>query len=745
MLGTITDSNFTGSATGTLVIAKATATVSLGGLAQAYDGTAKSATASTSPAGLTVALTYNGSTTAPIAAGSYTVVGTINDSNFTGSATGTLVIAEAIIAPTGATISLGRLAQTFDGTPKTATTSTSPANLTVALTYSGSPIAPTIAGSYTVVATITDPKYSGRTTGTLVIAHGPPTDYVPPWGIRNPDFGINEQAPSTPVAWPGAAATGSYYIDNTHPQATDTANTNGYPNKPRLTIPTTLIVQAGSLVEIHGGPYLASATAYAWRVISSTTNRPTPQAPAFIRGVGNPVIGVSQAAIDANASPRIECGNVVGAGLHYTIFEGLHFVRMPLIIDGWDCQFIAVRNCEANGHYSVPIAVNPPGDKLVNGVTYQGHIHDIVFYNNVIHDTAYWNDTSKDWDYHGTSVATYGRSYPTDLYNVWVLDSTYFHCSGDSVQVNGNTAGNAALHHIYIGRNTAWENRQSGFWCKQASDVIMSQNTVHTMNVQGVILSGTGMGSQYGADRLWFLFNHIYDCDFGFRQSDTTGAEGRDVYYIGNYVHDLRQDSNTSHWGSPQGWGISLWSGSLNRHIVGNTISNVYGGIETITAGPVDAQNNIIYNLKPNVDSATFGAYRNHIECSTDGIAIRVSYKNCLLYGVTDPAVSQKARVKWSGVQYTSLTSAQKALGNLLENDIETDPILMSGAKLGAKSPAVNAGTASDVYQTFQTIYGIDIRRGFDGLRWPVDSGWDIGACKYSATPGKPTFLGPVK
>jgi hypothetical protein len=44
---------------------------------------------------LTVNLTYNGSATVPTNAGSYTVVGTINDSNYFGSATNTLVIAKA--------------------------------------------------------------------------------------------------------------------------------------------------------------------------------------------------------------------------------------------------------------------------------------------------------------------------------------------------------------------------------------------------------------------------------------------------------------------------------------------------------------------------------------------------------------------------------------------------------------------------------------------------------------------------
>jgi hypothetical protein len=75
-----------------LTITKASATVTLGNLNQAYDGTPKSATATTIPDGLSVTITYDGSATAPTEIGSYMVVGTVNDANYQGSATDTLVI-----------------------------------------------------------------------------------------------------------------------------------------------------------------------------------------------------------------------------------------------------------------------------------------------------------------------------------------------------------------------------------------------------------------------------------------------------------------------------------------------------------------------------------------------------------------------------------------------------------------------------------------------------------------------------
>ena len=78
-----------------LVIDKASATVTLTNLTQTYDGTARAASATTDPAGLTVVFTYDGATNAPVNAGSYAVTGTVADVLYQGFATGTLGIAQA--------------------------------------------------------------------------------------------------------------------------------------------------------------------------------------------------------------------------------------------------------------------------------------------------------------------------------------------------------------------------------------------------------------------------------------------------------------------------------------------------------------------------------------------------------------------------------------------------------------------------------------------------------------------------
>ncbi|HVU35343.1 MAG TPA: MBG domain-containing protein [Opitutaceae bacterium] len=143
----------------------AAATLTLGNLSQAYDGTAKAVTVTTAPAGLATMVTYNGSPSAPAAAGSYAVVASVNTPSYQGSVSDTLVI-----NPAPATVTLGDLNPTYDGAPKAASATTAPGGLAVAITYNGNATAPTNAGTYAVAASIIDPNYVGAASGTLTIA-----------------------------------------------------------------------------------------------------------------------------------------------------------------------------------------------------------------------------------------------------------------------------------------------------------------------------------------------------------------------------------------------------------------------------------------------------------------------------------------------------------------------------------------------------------------------------------------------
>jgi hypothetical protein len=254
------DANHNGSSDSTTItITRAPTTLTLDNLSQTYDSTPKSATVTTSPAGLAVTVTYSGTTTAPTNADSYPVVATITAPNYSGSASGTLVIAKAsstttlsgggtyvyngsaraatvsvtgvgglnlnpapdysgncsaapvtvtdtpctasytypgdtnhnsssgstsiTITAASATINIGNLSQIYDGNPKPVTYTTSPAGLTITVTYSGTTTAPTNPGSYPVMATIANPNYAGSSSGTLIITAIHSISLVPGWNL----------------------------------------------------------------------------------------------------------------------------------------------------------------------------------------------------------------------------------------------------------------------------------------------------------------------------------------------------------------------------------------------------------------------------------------------------------------------------------------------------------------------------------------------------------------------------------
>ena len=152
-------------------IGKVPANIILNGLptnphSEQYDGNPYVITATTKPSGLSYIVTYNGSTTPPTNAGTYTVVGTIDDNFYAASTTSTFIIENFTIA-----INISGLSQTYDGNPKSVTVSIPPpaVNVNYDVTYNGSTTPPTDAGTYTVVVTINDINYQGTKTAELNI------------------------------------------------------------------------------------------------------------------------------------------------------------------------------------------------------------------------------------------------------------------------------------------------------------------------------------------------------------------------------------------------------------------------------------------------------------------------------------------------------------------------------------------------------------------------------------------------
>lgn len=536
----------------------------------------------------------------------------------------------------------------------------------------------------------------------IVAFKGTATAYDPPIGIPNPSWGsihpIDITAPSWPTGWPASEVAGYYYIDNNHGSATDSGNTYGYPNRPRMTIPE-VTYAAGSYVEIKGGPYTDNAIQLEFN--GTETN------PCWFRGTST---------------------------------------NMPIIVGTMnvkDSSFVIMEYLDFNGGSSTGLSVNGNGDHLCirnsqfRNKTWVANrsgigilpdtgdtIHDVVIYNNNFEELGTWN-TEIDQDFHGVGPSLWGRDSSTEEYNIWILENTFYHISGNGVQVN---AGNweesyKYLHHIYIGNNNAHALRQAGFWSKQASDVIMSQNTVYDNRDHGP-QPGDCFGYQYRPNNLWIIFNTCYDSNYGVRQSSTSGwgIATNKSYIIGNSFYNLHpvnpgSYSATDYW--RKGVAISLWTGDMNRYIVDNTIHDCYNGINMIQTGEGSyayVSGNVISDIDPN-------SYHLSIHMNVDQ---DVDVVNCDLY---DP--SHDARVRWDGTTYTSLSSFQSATDECA-NCLEVEPLFVNASgndfHIQKTSLLKDAGIVTSVYSTFYSLYGIDIKKSADGTIRPKGDGWDIGA-----------------
>ena len=172
-------SNYNGAyVTDTFTVSKAAANVAMSDVLIDYDGTAKSTTASATDSSgntldVTIGIVYTDSSSAVVAsptnAGTYTATATISDSRYSGSKTATLTINKdtAVVTIAGTSVK-------HDGNAKPVTVSAVDSSgdaitVTINTTYAGSSDAPSAAGDYAVVSTISDNNYEGTKSATLTI------------------------------------------------------------------------------------------------------------------------------------------------------------------------------------------------------------------------------------------------------------------------------------------------------------------------------------------------------------------------------------------------------------------------------------------------------------------------------------------------------------------------------------------------------------------------------------------------
>lgn len=331
--------------------------------------------------------------------------------------------------------------------------------------------------------------------------------WTPPIGVPTPSFGIREQPRSAPSPWTAEVA-GYYYVDNTHSLANDSM-TYGTPARPRRSIPAG--VAAGSVVEVHGGPYTTTLN------LSGGGNG-TAASPIFYRGVGKPRI-VS----------TVDHRNFAVYG-SYVILDGFEFVNLQVAMVG---HHTSIRNSEVRG------MTPAPGGSAV----YTGNTTDVVIFGNYIHHNGN-NNYPVENDIHGVLVGPAAA-------RVWVVDNEMYANGGSSIQINSNADLANLAKLVYIARNRMHEEGETGIAIKSAEDVIISQNEVwgfrptdypHSGSDGTAILIDDQNAWNALNNRMWILFNHVHDSTVGIRTQSY-------AYIIGNVVRNV-QNAAFLTWGS---------------------------------------------------------------------------------------------------------------------------------------------------------------------------------------------------
>jgi hypothetical protein len=502
--------------------------------------------------------------------------------------------------------------------------------------------------------------------------------------VPAPQFGITQQTPPAPSPWTAEVA-GFYYVDDTAPSASD-SRTYGHPSAPRATIPLSL--PAGSVVEVHGTYSHSHASPRG--ILANGTEA----APVFIRGAS------------ADAAPVLT---------RPILIRGSYFILENL---AWrlEDEMSALRIVSPTDHAALrhsDVRGNLGGGSIMvaSSASLGGVVSDVVVWKNEIHDVGDVQ-ADRDQDRHGIAVGSRTS-------NVWVVDNVVRDSSGAGVAVNaGNKESQPTLHHVYISRNHIYRTRQAGVGIKQATDVIVSQNLVHDV-IHTSWSPSKGLGFQYAPERVWFLYNEVYNCSNGiYAGSDSGMGTGKDSYIIGNVIHGIHHAASNKPNSAWSNAAIML-AGGVNRWVVGNTIYDVDGGI--FSPGGVGHM-----RIVDNIVSGSPGA---HVFLEHGSLSRSSSMQNNLL--------DEPVRIRWGGTRVLDLRGFEQTRGTECSGCLAADPLFVDPVSanfdLSAGSPAIDRGVLEEVYAVFETLYGIDIRIDKAGRPRPQGAGWDIGAYEAAA------------
>ena len=364
--------------------------------------------------------------------------------------------------------------------------------------------------------------------------------------------------PSFQPVLEGAA---TYFIDNTHPNASDADNPNGGPARPRRTIPASL--RAGAIVEISGGPYELTRE-------QTWTAEGTPERPVIIRGTRFPVV--------QGASSQL---NIEGS---YLAIHGLVFDSVRLRAGPRGLHHFALLDSELRNWTGSATAL------VAFGSAAGGANEHIVISGNHIHHHGRIG-TATEQDTHGVVIGSGVR-------HVWIVGNRIHHNAGDSIRIGTNPpAPEPQAEFVYIGRNELHDNGENAIDVKQCRNVVIAENVMYGFKVPA---SGSARGeaivAHYNPSRVWVINNQIRDSARGIVSTSASG-----FYVVGNLVTGIHDDAGGSH--------AVIFRSTRDAHIVNNTVWDVDGGLSITGPGAV-VTGNIVGGVRSGGALVAFGDTR---------------------------------------------------------------------------------------------------------------------------------------